>query len=396
MQLYDTRRKRIEPLGRGDGRVRMYVCGVTPYDTTHLGHAFTYLVFDVLGRSLRRHGLEVSYVQNVTDVDDDLLKRARRDERDWRELTAENVAIFRDDLAALNVRPPDHYPYASQEVGPIVEIVADLLRRDLAYRAGGNVYFRVSRFPAYGQLSGLDEAEMRRISAERGADPTDPRKEQPLDFILWQASRTDEPSWPTPWGDVGRPGWHIECSAMVYRYLGPRIDIHGGGGDLVFPHHESEIAQSESFTGEHPMSRFWVHCSMLRYQGEKMSKSLGNMVFVRDLRRRHSADAIRLCLLRHHYRSDFDFQDTELFAAQELADRLRVAAHEAPTGGQDDGAAQRLLEGGYAALDDDLQTPEAIAALERLAELPATAARTQALDGLGGCLGLSYDGSLRG
>jgi L-cysteine:1D-myo-inositol 2-amino-2-deoxy-alpha-D-glucopyranoside ligase len=352
-------------------------------------------VLDVLGRSVRRHGLEVMYVQNVTDVDDDLLKRARRDRRDWRELTAENVAIFRDDLEALNVRPPDHYPYASEEIGPITEIVADLLRRDLAYRAGGNVYFRVSRFPAYGQLCGLDEAEMLRISAERGADPSDPRKERPLDFILWQAALPDEPSWPTPWGDVGRPGWHIECSAMVYRYLGPRIDIHGGGGDLVFPHHESEIAQSESFTGQQPMSRFWVHCSMLRYQGEKMSKSLGNMVFVRDLRRRHSADAIRLCLLRHHYRAAFDFEDAELVAAQRLADRLKAARHAATDGGQDDGAAQRLLEEGYAAIDDDLDTPGAIAALAQLTELPATATRQEALAGLGACLGLTFDGSLR-
>jgi L-cysteine:1D-myo-inositol 2-amino-2-deoxy-alpha-D-glucopyranoside ligase len=236
VQLYDVRRRRTEPFVAADGEARIYVCGITPYDTTHLGHAFTYLVFDVLGRNLRRQGLRVTYVQNVTDVDDDLLRRARRDQRDWQELAEENVRIFRADLEALNVTPPDVYPYASRHVDGMIEMVSRLLEQGQAYQSGENVYFRVSRFPRYGELSGLSREMMIEISAERGADPNDPCKEDPLDFILWQAAAPDEPSWPTPWGP-GRPGWHIECSAMSYQYLGPKLEVHGGGGDLVFPHH---------------------------------------------------------------------------------------------------------------------------------------------------------------
>jgi L-cysteine:1D-myo-inositol 2-amino-2-deoxy-alpha-D-glucopyranoside ligase len=339
-------------------------------------------------RNLRRHGLRVTYVQNVTDVDDDLLRRARRDKRDWQDLATYNVAIFRRDLEALNVTMPDFYPWASHEVPAMLELIGRLLEQGLAYRSGGNVYFRVGRFTQYGELSGYDREQMIAISRERGADPDDPRKEDPLDFILWQASAEDEPSWDTPWGS-GRPGWHIECSAMSYRYLGPRLEVHGGGGDLVFPHHESEIAQSEAFTGQRPFARFWVHTSMLRHQGEKMSKSLGNMVFVRDLWQRFTPDAIRLCLLAHHYRTNFDFEDEECEPAQELADRLAAAWGEesAETGAE----AAEIAARGLAALDDDLDTPGAISALRELLTLPPSRGRHEALRGLGEGLGLSYD-----
>ena len=387
MRLYDSRRRRIEPFSSPDGRVRMYVCGITPYDTTHLGHAFTYLVFDVLGRQLRWRGEALTYVQNVTDIDDDMLNRARRDGRDWRELARENVAIFRADLVALNAIPPTFYPFASEEVGPMREIIGRLLESGHAYRSGGNVYFRVSRFRGYGELSGFGRDEMLKLSAERGADPSDPRKEDPLDFILWQASLSDEPCWETPWGP-GRPGWHIECSAMCHHYLGEQLEIHGGGADLIYPHHESEIAQSESFTGRRPFARFWVHTGMVRYQGEKMSKSLGNMVFVRDLRRRYSADAIRLCLLGHHYRESFDFEEAELRPAQELADALAAAVSEPGDGS--DGAAGQSLAAGLAALDDDLNTPGAIAALRTLPERAPSEDRRRALATLGDALGLTF------
>lgn len=388
MRLYDVRRRRTEAFVSADGEARIYVCGITPYDTTHLGHAFTYLVFDVLGRNLRRQGLRVTYVQNVTDVDDDLLRRARRDQRDWQELAEENVRIFRADLEALNVTPPDVYPYASRHVEGMIEMIARLFEQGQAYRSGDNVYFRVSRFPRYGELSGFSREMMIEVSAERGADPNDPNKEDPLDFILWQASAPDEPSWPTPWGS-GRPGWHIECSAMSYQYLGPRLDVHGGGSDLVFPHHESEIAQSESYTGEHPYCGFWMHTAMLRYQGEKMSKSLGNMLFVRDLCRQYSVDAIRLALLNHHYREDFDFEERELDVAQTLADRLRAAASQPPaTGGE--GPAFELAREGLGWLDHDLSTHRAIGSLRGLLELPASASRGAALHELGGVLGLTF------
>jgi L-cysteine:1D-myo-inositol 2-amino-2-deoxy-alpha-D-glucopyranoside ligase len=388
VRLHDVRRRRTEALVSADGEARLYVCGITPYDTTHLGHAFTYLVFDVLGRNLRRQGLRVTYVQNVTDVDDDLLRRARRDQRNWQELAEENVRIFRADLEALNVTPPNVYPYASRHIEGMIEMIARLFEQGQAYRAGGNVYFRVSCFPRYGELSGFSREMMIKVSAERGADPNDPNKEDPLDFILWQAAAPDEPSWPTPWGP-GRPGWHIECSAMSYQYLGPRIEIHGGGSDLVFPHHESEIAQSESYSGEHPYCGFWMHTAMLRYQGEKMSKSLGNMLFVRDLRRDYSADAIRLALLNHHYREDFDFEERELDVAQTLADRLRAAASQPPaTGGE--GPALELAREGLSWLDHDLSTHRAIGSLRGLLELPASASRGVALHELGGALGLTF------
>jgi L-cysteine:1D-myo-inositol 2-amino-2-deoxy-alpha-D-glucopyranoside ligase len=390
LRLYDSRRRRKETLTTSDGRVRMYVCGITPYDTTHLGHAFTYVVFDVLGRNLRRHGFDLTHVQNVTDVDDDMLKRARRDGRDWRELARENVTIFREDMVALNVSPPTFYPYASEQVERMLRMIGRLIESDHAYQAGGNVYFRVARFPTYGELSGFGRGAMIELLTERGGDPADPRKQDPLDFVLWQRSAPDEPSWETPWGS-GRPGWHIECSAMCYRYLGKQVDIHGGGDDLIYPHHESEIAQSESFTGLSPFARFWIHTGMLRYQGKKMSKSLGNMVFVRDLRQRYSPNAIRLQLLGHHYRQSFNFEESELSAAQELADQLAsVVAERGGDNQADEADCDAALTRGLLALDDDLDTPRATAGLRELLSLQTSEAQRRCLRTLGDLLGLTF------
>jgi L-cysteine:1D-myo-inositol 2-amino-2-deoxy-alpha-D-glucopyranoside ligase len=396
VQLYDTRTRRLADFAPADGRtVRLYVCGVTPYDTTHIGHALTYLTFDTLNRLCPRLGWRVRYVQNVTDVDDDIIRKAREVGEEWDRLGDRHVLQFQEDLNALNILPPAVYPRASEEIPEILTIITALMERGHAYERAGTVFFRVASDPDYGQLGHLDRAEMRRLSAERGADPDDPRKEDPLDFILWQAAQPGEPTWPSPWGP-GRPGWHIECSAMAHRHLGPQIDVHGGGSDLIYPHHESEIAQTEAYTGRAPFARFWVHVGMVRYAGEKMSKSLGNLVLVRDVLRDHPADALRLYLLSHHYRASFDYRDDGPAGFRPLVGKLGAAVR-APGGGGaplDLGAeAARLL----AAVADDLDTPRAVAILgvmaDRLLAADArgedvTAARA-ALRQAGGLLGLT-------
>jgi len=265
MRLRNTETQLVQPLEPRDGPVRIYVCGITPYDTTHLGHAFTYVTFDVLVRTLKAAGQPVRYVQNITDVDDDIIRRARELGITWDQLAAKETALFEADLAALNVHAPDVFPRATQTIPKIIELVAKLEAQGHAYRSDGNVYFRVDSVTDYGRLSHLSREEMIRLSAERGADPNDPRKHDPLDFVLWQKSAPGEPRWPSPWSE-GRPGWHIECSAMALEHLGDQLDVHGGGSDLVFPHHESEIAQSESVTGVRPFARIWVTsaCSATR------------------------------------------------------------------------------------------------------------------------------------
>lgn len=268
MLLYDTMARRKEPFVPRGEPITIYVCGITPYDTTHLGHAFTYVFYDVLIRYLRYQGHRTRYVQNVTDVDDDILRKARELGVPWGQLVAEQTRRYHDNMAALNVLPPDVYPRASQETPRMIEIIEMLLRKGYAYRVDGNVYFEVKRDPSYGQLSHLPLAEMLPVANERGNNPNDPLKRDPLDFVLWQASAPDEPEWSSPWGR-GRPGWHIECSAMSLHYLGDIIDIHGGGSDLVFPHHESEIVQSENYTGRHPFVRYWVHTAMVYLGGRR-------------------------------------------------------------------------------------------------------------------------------
>ncbi|MDQ2674390.1 MAG: cysteine--tRNA ligase [Chloroflexota bacterium] len=379
LQLWDARRGRIHPfVPVGDPRrVGLYVCGVTPYDTGHLGHAFTYVSFDVLHRYLEYLGHDVVYVQNLTDVDDDMLRKARETGEDYLELGNRHVTTFLTEMAALNWLPPDHYPRATEHVPQMVTMIGRLIDRGLAYTAEGNVYFSISAWPEYGQLSHLSREEMLPIANERGNVPDMPGKRDPLDFVLWQRSLEDEPSWPSPWG-AGRPGWHIECSAMATAYLGDRFEIHGGGADLAFPHHESELAQTEGATGVIPWVAHWTHAGMLRYQGEKMSKSLGNLVLVRDLLRTYPGDAIRHYLVSHHYRSEVDFDEAELARSADAVARLRGACLRAeelmPSAtriGEHEMASvvgdhrDRLL----AAMNDDLDTPAALAQLDELGAL---------------------------
>jgi L-cysteine:1D-myo-inositol 2-amino-2-deoxy-alpha-D-glucopyranoside ligase len=365
IRLYDTARQEIVPF-EPPRLVRMYVCGITPYDSTHLGHAATYLAYDVLIRRLEELGHEVALVRNVTDVDDSILPRARQLGVNYLDLADAEMARFRSDMEALGMRPPIAEPRATEAVPQIIDLVSRLLAAGHAYRADGSVYFEVSTFPAYGSLSRLGREEMLRIAAQRGGRPDDPAKRDPLDFTLWQRSAADEPAWDAPFGP-GRPGWHIECSAMVLDAHGPTLDLHGGGTDLIFPHHESEIAQSTSITGE-PLARHWMHSAMVAYDGEKMSKSLGNLVFVSDLLKVADPRAIRLALLRHHYRAGFEWFDTDLDEGRALLRRLLAAgdcgSHPGFSGGADPGPfAERVR----AALDDDLDVPRALDALDDLA-----------------------------
>ena len=393
LHLYDARRRALhafEPIP-GRDRVGLYVCGVTPYDTGHLGHAFTYVSFDLLHRYLEYLGHDVVYVQNLTDVDDDMLRKARESGEDYLALGNRWVETFLAEMAALNWLPPDHYPRATQHVPQMQELIARLLDNGLAYEAKGNVYFSVDSDPSYGELSGIPRDAMLPVANERGNVPDMPGKRQPLDFVLWQRSLPDEPAWESPWGP-GRPGWHIECSAMSMAYLGSRFEIHGGGADLLFPHHESERAQAEGATGERPFVAWWMHAGMLHFDDAKMSKSLGNLVLVRDLLATHGGDAIRHYLLSHHYRSEVHFRPADLDRSADAVALLARAAQAEdlgadgqPSRGDDvDRTIARHREAFLAALDDDLDTPRALTELEALARLaidaddPATAARAGA------------------
>jgi L-cysteine:1D-myo-inositol 2-amino-2-deoxy-alpha-D-glucopyranoside ligase len=377
LRLWDARRGGVFPFEPPAGEpVGLYVCGVTPYDTGHLGHAYTYVSFDVLHRYLEYLGHDVRYVQNLTDVDDDMLRKARESGEDYLVLGNRNVTTFLTEMAALNWLPPDHYPRATQHVPQMIGLIERLLERGHAYVAEGHAYFSIDSWPRYGELSKLSRDEMLPIANERGNVPDMPGKRDPLDFVLWQPSLPDEPRWQSPWG-VGRPGWHIECSAMSMAYLGSQFAIHGGGADLIFPHHESEIAQSEGATGLSPFVAWWTHAGMLRHEGDKMSKSIGNLVLVRDLLRSYSGDAIRLYLLSRHYRSELTFDEGELDSAGLTADRWRracvlaeqldpTAAASADPADLDPMVAEHRAAF-LQAMDDDLDTPRALPHLEALA-----------------------------
>jgi cysteinyl-tRNA synthetase len=370
MKLFNTLTQSLEnfvPLD--DKTVRIYVCGITPYDTTHLGHAFTYVSFDTLIRYLEFRGYTVNYVQNVTDIDDDILRKARELGIAWDELGRRETEDYLRDMDSLNVRRPNIYALATEEIPAMIEIIQTLLARGYAYECEGNVYYSVQNDPEFGIMAraiGLnDYSAMLTIANERGNFPGDPRKRDPLDFVLWQAQAPGEPAWPSPWGP-GRPGWHIECSAMSMRYLGPQIDIHGGGTDLVFPHHTCEIAQSEHFTGKAPFSRFWVHTGMVHQDGEKMSKSLGNLTLVSDLLKDYSANAIRVTLLNHHYRYPWECFPEDLEVATEtvgLFEQVRTLVGE-----RVDGTDSLLHDRFVAAMDNDLNTPQALFLLRQAAE----------------------------
>jgi len=361
VSLYNTLSRQKELLT--DERVGIYVCGVTPYDTTHLGHAFTYTAFDALIRYLRFLGREVTYVRNVTDIDDDILLRARSREMDWKELGDREYAKFAADMDHLNNTPPEFEPRATEHIPEILRMVEGLLAKGLAYERDGNVYFEVKRAPNFGCLCGLSYVAQLELANERGNFPADPLKRDPLDFILWQAKKDGEPSWLSPWGE-GRPGWHIECSAMSMKYLGESFAVHGGGGDLVFPHHEAEIAQSECLTGR-PFVRLWMHTGMLYCGEHKMSKSLGNMAFLADLLPVCPPDAIRLYLLSHHYRQPWNHDKRDLTAARTFARKLTQSLNGAVTAGEDE--IGRYGGPFLKAMSDDLDTPRAIAELRRLA-----------------------------
>lgn len=366
MQLFNTQTGQIEELTPRNGAIGIYVCGVTPYDTTHAGHAATFLTFDVLVRYLRYLDVDVTYVQNVTDIDDDILRKGKELGIAWDELGRRETDKFLADLRDLNAVEFDHYVRATDHIPEMQVMIQSLIASNHAYVSNGSVYFSVASDPDFGTLSHLPPGEMLPIANERGNNPDDPDKRDPLDFVLWQAAKPGEPTWESPWGP-GRPGWHIECSAMATRYLGPTVDIHGGGTDLIFPHHECEIAQTEPVTGQHPYVRYWVHTAMVEYQGEKMSKSLGNLVIIRDLLQTYSADAIRLYLFSHHYRTPWEFQDDELDEFATLADDLREASDFPAYGIEQVVDVTPFRERFLNAMDDDLNTPIAIQALAGIA-----------------------------
>ena len=349
----------------------MYVCGVTPYDTTHLGHARTFLIFDVLARLLEARGRKVRYVQNVTNIDESILQRATRDHVDWRDLGRREERKFREDMAQLRWRRPDAMPHATREIAGMHALIAKLIGKGAAYALNGSVYFATRSDRTYGELSRYTPSRMRAIMGEQDdAALDDAGRHDALDFALWRKV-PDGPTWASPYGR-GRPGWHLECSAMAMRYLGPRIDIHGGGSDLIYPHHENEIAQSEAATGIRPVVSHWMHIAPMRLGGKKMSKSDGNMVFVRDALKVTDPRALRLYLLDVHYRRPFDHDEASLDRARLRSIALITALGRGPIGplGRDTGTRDAI-----AALDDDLHTERAIRALERAAPKADATAR---------------------
>ena len=350
MQLYDTVAGEVVPFEVGPV-VTMYTCGITPYDATHLGHATTYLTYDVLQRRLRDRGHETRCVRNVTDVDDDILRKARSLGVHYLDLAAAEVARFDSDMAALGMLECWSEPRATSAIADIRGFIGMVLDRGHAYLSGGAVYFEVGTFPGFGELSKLDRTEMLHLAAQRGGNPEDPAKRDPLDFVLWQPSASDEPAWGSLWGP-GRPGWHIECSALAMRELSTTIDLHGGGSDLIFPHHECERAQSTAASGE-PFARHWMHQAMVRMDGEKMSKSLGNLVFVSDLLKEYDPRAVRLAVLAHHYRDSWEWRPAMMIEASERLERWQAAAF-------GDGPLSEVR----AALDGDLDTPAALASID--------------------------------
>ncbi|MEZ4564918.1 MAG: cysteine--tRNA ligase [Thermomicrobiales bacterium] len=370
IQIYNTQSRRKEPFETIEpGVVRMYVCGVTPYDSAHIGHGMSMTSFDVIRRYLEHRGYRVRHIQNFTDIDDKIIARANRDQIDPNELTEGLIAEWLADSAALNALPATHYPRATQEVGPIIAMVEGLIERGHAYEVDGDVYFRVRSFPGYGKLSHRDIDDL--LSGAR--IEVDERKADPLDFALWKAAKPGEPSWDSPWGP-GRPGWHIECSAMSSTYLDGQVDIHGGGSDLIFPHHENEIAQSEAFLGVEPFARYWVHNGLVRVGAEKMSKSLGNFVRMREILDRGLGPAFRLMVLQSHYRAPLTYSDEGLQAAERGLARLRAAATPGAASAEPDtegaspagdlaAAARQADERFHTAMDDDFNAPEAVAAL---------------------------------
>ncbi|SDS25046.1 L-cysteine:1D-myo-inositol 2-amino-2-deoxy-alpha-D-glucopyranoside ligase [Friedmanniella luteola] len=362
LQAFDSATQQRVTVGPAEGTARMYVCGITPYDATHIGHANTYVSFDLLNRVWRDAGLEVSYVQNVTDVDDPLIERAHATGVDWAALAAQQTQLFREDMEALNVLAPSHYVGAVESVPLILELIADLEARGVVYAVedehAGDLYLDQAQDPDFGSLSHLDEAAARPVFAERGGDPDRSAKKGALDSLVWLRHRAGDPSWPSPFGD-GRPGWHVECAAIALDLLGPDFDVQAGGSDLVFPHHEMSASVGRLATGK-PFAKAYLHSGMVALDGEKMSKSRGNLVFVSRLR----ADgvdpmAVRLALLDHHYRDDWEWTPDLLTAAEQRLSRWREAVR-LDAGVDGDAVVAKIR----AALADDLDAPAALAAVD--------------------------------
>lgn len=361
-RLYDTASRQVAETVPAEGPATLYVCGITPYDATHLGHAATYLTFDLIVRLWRDAGYRTAYTQNVTDVDDPLLERAEQTGEDWVELALRETQLFREDMTALRMLPPDSYVGAVESIPQIAALVERLRSEGAVYDVDGDLYFAVKTDPDFGSVSGYDAETMRALFAERGGDPDREGKRDPLDCLLWQAERPGEPAWDSPFGR-GRPGWHVECAAIALNRLGQQIDVNGGGSDLIFPHHECGAAHAEAFTGVAPFARHYTHAGMIGLDGEKMSKSRGNLVFVSKLRSQGvDPNAIRLALLAGHYRTDRAWTADLLDVAQARLARWRDATARnaaAPA----DGLLARLRDH----LTDDLDTPSALAAVDEWA-----------------------------
>ncbi len=376
------------------GEVKMYVCGITPQSEAHIGHAMSYINFDAIRRYLEFKGFRVRHVQNITDIEDKIINKAAVLGITPNELVTKNIAGFMGDMDALNILRPHEYPRATQEVPGIIAMVKGLVEKGFAYPANGSVYFRVTSLPDYGKLA---HRSLDQMMAGARIEPGE-EKENPMDFVLWKAAKPGEPSWQSPWGP-GRPGWHIECSAMSLRYLGAQIDIHGGGQDLIFPHHENEIAQSESYTGKKPFVGYWLHNGLLRLGEEKMSKSIGNIVSIKEILSKYSADGMRLFVLSSHYRSPLTYSTEALDSAEKGAERFRQAL-------QAKGEGRRVVDADLSdfrerfagAMDDDFNAPQAVAVLfdlardlNRLRDEGYDASASQALlKELGGVLGLTF------
>jgi cysteinyl-tRNA synthetase len=393
MKISDTltgKKTEFKPIGDA---VTMYVCGINPYADSHIGHGMSYIIFDVVRRYLEFRGYKVKHVENVTDVEDNIINHANRLGITVKELTEKYTERYFEDMKALNILMPHHTPKATETIKEIIATAQGLIDKGFAYAVGSNVYFRVKKAKDYGKLSRRTfDQMMAGARVEVGEE-----KEDPMDFVLWKAAKPGEPSWPSPWGE-GRPGWHIECSAMSIKFLGEQIDIHGGGADLIFPHHENEIAQSESFTGKKPFVRYWMHNGLLQMGAEKMSKSLGNLITIRDALKKYSADALRIFILSSYYRNPLTYTEEAVEAAQGGAERLlRAVTRETRSKGKalnDKSYRQRFIE----AMDDDFNSPQALAALFDLArdinraseEGMNTSQACNALKELGGILGLTF------
>jgi L-cysteine:1D-myo-inositol 2-amino-2-deoxy-alpha-D-glucopyranoside ligase len=369
MKLFNTLTQSLQEFKPLKETVSIYVCGVTPYDTTHLGHAFTYVTFDTLIRYLEYKGQKVKYVQNVTDVDDDVIRKSRELGMRWDDLGNREIERFLGDMDSLHVRRPDVYARATDEIERVIELTKTLIERGFAYVSEGCVFFSIQKDPEFGvmaQAIGLNDYQsMLTIANERGNFPDDKRKRDPLDFILWQAQAPDEPAWESPWGP-GRPGWHVECSSMSMYYLGQQVDIHGGGADLAFPHHTCEITQSEHVSGKVPFVGTWMHVGMVYQDGEKMSKSLGNLTLVRNLLKEYDSNVIRLVLQSHHYRYPWECfpEDLKIAAATvQTLQQVRALVGDKLTG-EDTMLHNRFI----AAMETDLNTPEVVQLLKQSAK----------------------------